>query len=159
MAAEKKSSSLILKVNDEVVKEFDLNESSYRTVKKLVSSINSLNGFKANYEGDNDISNELVSFKETRFQNKKLNMFSPDHTFENMTDIIEKGDLILTNKYFLYEVQSNIPAGNLGWDYSIMLLTANTRSLDKAELPNNWNQLIREKEYGLRDKTKMEGEI
>ncbi|MGV9141918.1 MAG: hypothetical protein ACOC1X_03170 [Promethearchaeota archaeon] len=159
VTAEKRSSTLILKVNDETEKEFDLESSECRTVKKLVSEINNLDGFKSYYEGENDISSNIVTFKETRFQNKKLNMFSEDDTYKNMTDVIEKGDLILTEKYFLYEVQSNLPAGDIGWDYSIMLLTANTRSLDKAELPNNWNELIREREYGLRDKTQMEGQM
>ena len=158
VSAEKKGEYFTLKVNDETVASFDLKESEYRTVKKLTAAINNVKGFKAYFEGENDISSNLVSFKETRFRNKSLNVFSEDETYKNMTDIIEKGDLILTDKYFLYEVQSNIPGGNIGWDYAIMLLTANVRSLDKVELPNNWNELIREKEYGLRDKLDMEGE-
>lgn len=156
VTAENTNDLLVLKVNDETVVSFDLTNSDYRIVSKLVNSINSLSGFKCRYEGENDKSTNLVSFRETRFSNKKLRMFSEDDTYKSMTDIIESGDLILTEKYFLYEVHSNLPGGNIGWDYSMMLLTANTRSLDKAELPNNWNDLIRQREYGLRDKLKME---
>lgn len=156
ISAEKTNSNLIIKVNDTILQNFDLQASSYRTVKKLVASLNNLSGIKAYSEGENDISENLVNFKETRFRNKKLNAYSIDETYANSTDIIEKGDLILTEKYFLYEIQSNLPAGNIGWDYSLMLLTANVRSLDKAELPNNWNDLIARREYGLRDKINME---
>ena len=156
VTAEKINDILIFKVNDEEVANFDLTENDYRIISKLVISINSLNGFKCSFEGENDKSTNLVSFRETRFQNKKLRMFSEDDTFKNMTDIIESGDLILTEKYFLYEVHNNLPGGNMGWEYSMMLLTGNARSLDKVELPNNWNELIREREYGLRHKIKME---
>lgn len=156
VSASKIEDSFIIKVNDVEVANFDLNDTNYRTVKKLVSAISGLSGFKASFEGQNEISISIVNFRETRFRNKKLNTYVLDDTYSNCTDIIEKGDLILTNKYFLYEVQSNVPAGNIGWDYSVMLLTANTRSLDKAELPNNWNDLIARREYGLRDKIDME---
>lgn len=153
---EKANANLTVRVAGAVLQYFNLESSDYRTIKKLVSGINSLNGFTAYYEGENDISSNIVSFKETRFKNKKINIYTEDETYKNLTDIIEKGDLILTDKYFLYEVQSNVPAGNIGWDYSIMLLTANARSLDKAELPNNWNDLIARREYGLREKFDME---
>ena len=156
VTAENSNDVLTLKVNDEVVHIFDLNSSEYRIVSKLVVGINSLSGFLCNFEGENDKSVNLVSFNETRFQNKKLRLFSEDDTYRNCTDVIESGDLILTEKYFLYEVHNNLPGGNIGWEYSMMLLTGNTRSLDKVELPNNWNELIREREYGLRDKIKLE---
>ena len=153
---EKKDTILLARVGGIVTKEFNLESSDYRTIKKLISGINSLSNFTAYYEGENDVSSNIVNFKETRFKNKKINIYTEDETHKNSSDIIEKGDLILTDKYFLYEVQSNVPAGNIGWDYSIMLLTANTRSLDKAELPNNWNDLIARREYGLRQQINME---
>ena len=158
VSMKKQNNNVIIKLEDEVIAEFDLEENNRRTIKKLTQSINNLSGFKAYFEGENDISLNLIDFRETRFRNKKLNIYSVDYTYKNMTDVIEKGDLILTDKYFLYEVQSNIPGGNMGWDYAIMLLTANVRSLDKVELPNNYNELIREREYGLREKIKMEGQ-
>lgn len=153
---EKINTSLIVRVGGSILQEFNLEASNYRTIKKLVAGINNLSKFIAYYEGENDISANIVNFRETRFKNKKINIFTEDETYKNSTDIIEKGDLILTDKYFLYEVQSNVPAGNIGWDFSIMLLTANTRSLDKAELPNNWNDLIARREYGLRQQIDME---
>jgi hypothetical protein len=151
----KKDNMMKLEFDEQIV-ELDLSSSYLRTTKKLADFLNSLNLFICEFCGDNDISVNLVDFKKTKFSNKKISFFSEDDTYKNMTDIIESGDLILTEKYFLYEVHSNLPGGNIGWDYSMMLLTANTRSLDKAELPNNWNDLIRQREYGLRDKLKIE---
>jgi len=153
---EKSGSSFTVRVAGSIIQEFNLESSNYRTVKKLVTAINNLTGFRAYYEGENDISTNIVNFRETRFKNKKLNLYIENQTYSNITDVIEKGDLILNDKYFLYEVQSNVPAGNIGWVFSIMLLTANTRSLDKAELPNNWNELIARREYGLRQQIDME---
>lgn len=156
VSMEKKGENLIIKVNDKIIANWDLNKNEYRTTKKLTYELNALRGFKAILEGENDISNSIVSFRETRFQKKKLNIYIKDETYINCTDIIEKGDVILTDKFFLFEVQSNVPGGNFGWDYSLMVLTANTRTLDKVNLPNNWNDMIKNKEYGLRNKTRME---
>ena len=135
----------------------DLNESRYRTTKKLADEISSMgNRYKVTHIGENDLSVNIVDFRNTFFTRKTLSMYSEDETYKNCTDIIEKGDLILTDKFFLYEVHSNIPSGNFGWNYSTLTLTGNVRSLDKVELPNNWNDLIRRREYGLRDKINLE---
>lgn len=135
----------------------NLNESRYRTTKKLADEISSMgNRYKVTHIGENDLSVNIVDFRNTFFTRKTLSMYSEDETYKNCTDIIEKGDLILTDKFFLYEVHSNIPSGNFGWNYSTMTFTGNVRSLDKVELPNNWNDLIRRREYGLRDKINLE---
>jgi hypothetical protein len=136
---------------------FDLNDSRYRTTEKLKKEINNISPeIQAVLIGENDLSSNLVNFRKTSFMRKTLSIFSEDETYKNCTDIIEKGDLILTDKFFLYEVHSNIPSGNFGWSYSTLTLTGNVRSLDKVELPNNWNDLIARREYGLRDKINLE---
>jgi hypothetical protein len=135
----------------------NLNDSRYRTTKKLADEINSMGGnYKVTLVGENDLSTNLVNFRKTYFTRKSISIFSEDETYKNCTDIIEKGDLILTDKFFLYEVHSNIPSGNIGWEYSTLTITGNVRSLDKVELPNNWNDLIARREYGLRDKINLE---
>ena len=140
-----------------IVHSFDLKDSRYRTTEKLKKEINTISPeIQATLIGENDLSNNLVNFRKTSFMKKSLSVFSEDETYKNSTDIIEKGDLILTDKFFLYEVHSNIPSGNFGWNYSTLTLTGNVRSLDKVELPNNWNDLIRRREYGLRDKINLE---
>lgn len=155
--ASKSNDQFIIKVDGAEVANFDLTSSSYNTTNKLTSAISGLSGFLATSEGQNDSSSSLVSFRETRFyKSSKLNIYSEDETYQNSTDVIEAGDLVLTHKWFLYEVLSNLPGGDYGWDYATYVLSCNIRSVDKAQLPNNYIEQIRRHEYGLRDKIEME---
>jgi len=136
---------------------FDLTLEAYNTTKKLSVAIHSLTNFSVEYYGEKALSTKIVSFAKTYFHSgTKVNVYVADETYQNITDVIEAGDLILTNKWRLYEVLQNVPGGDYGWDYSTWVLTCNIRSLDKAQLPNNYNEQIRRHEYGLRDKIDME---
>ncbi len=152
----KNGNVLEIKIDDSLAHSFDLEHHSVRTVKKLVAEINSINGFSAIFEGDNDSSANLVNFKETRFKHGKLHVYTPDETYENITDVIEKGDVILTNKWRLYEVASNVPTQDFGWEYSTFTLQCNLRTLDEAILPGNYMEQIKKHQYGLAHKVDME---
>ncbi len=153
---EKANNILILKVNGHTKKEYDLEDEKFRTTTQLSKKINLLDDFECELKGESDRSINLVDFDKTSFYNTKVSVFSKDKTHENSSDVIERGDLILSNKWFLYEVLTNVPGGNMGWDYSTMVLQSNLRSLDKANLPNNWKKLIERKQYGIKSKIKME---
>jgi hypothetical protein len=135
---------------------YDLNNTSYNTTKKLSIAINTLANFSTEFSGDNDSSLSLVSFNETRFKYNKLQIYSPDITYQNITEVIEKGDIVLTNKWKVYEVLNNMPGGNFGWDYATFVLTCNLRELDKTKLPQNYIEQIKRHEYSLRDKIDLE---
>lgn len=154
--AEKIGDSLTLRISDTVVKIFNLINDNYRTLKKLVAEINAVPNFSASLKGENDLSKALVSFGKTSFKYEKLNLYVKDKTYKNITEVVEAGDLVLTHQYFLYEVLSNKPGGDFGWDYVTFVIEGNLRSLDKAQLPGNINRIIKEKEYGIRDKTEIE---
>jgi len=156
VSALKQNDHFIIKIDGNVLADYDLTDTNYNTTNKLVSTINSIPNFTATADGENDSSVSLVSFAEIRFKKSRLNIFSEDKTYVNSTDIIEAGDLILTHNWFLYEVLSNVPGGDFGWDYATMVFTCNLRSLDKAQLPNSYIDQIKRNEYGLRDKIKME---
>ena len=153
---ENTGTNLLFKKNGTLVTSFNLEDSLYSTTQKLTDRINLLSDFTATLNGDNDSSISLVPFSEMRFQGNIINVYSQDTTYINCTDIIEKGDVILTQKYKLYEVYSNLPGGDFGWDYATMGLSCNLRTLDKADLPSDYVRQIKDKEYGLRDKVKME---
>ena len=152
----KKDNYLILKINDVVVEEIDLEHYSARTVKKLSNVINSISDFSATFEGDNDVSTNLINFKETRFNLSKLHIYTPDYTYSHITDVIEKGDLILTNKWRLYEVSSNMPGNDFGWEFTTFVLHCNLRTIDEAILPGNYVEQIKKHQYGLTHKIDME---
>lgn len=153
---EKRGDILTLREGVEIIKEFDLNLSDYRTTKKLSSEINNVPDFSSYFEGDNDASTNLVSFRETRLKYGKLHIYSPNSDYIYITDVLEKGDLILTDKWRLYEIISNVPTQDIGWEYSQFTLRCRLKSLDKAVLPDNYTEMIRKYHYGLKDKYDME---
>jgi hypothetical protein len=152
----KRDDTFTIKVNDSPLVSYDLTEAAYGTTKKLTQVINSLPNFSATLEGKNDTSTDLVDFKETRFKHSRLLVYSPDRTYENMTDVIEKGDVVLTNKWKLYEVASNIPGGNFGWNYATFILTCNLRTLDEVQLPQDYNTQIKKHQHNLEQRVNME---
>jgi len=146
-----------IKENGIIVFQADLNVSLYNTSKKLANAINSVSNVLVYFLGDNGLSTDMVGFSEVDFTNQKLVTYAFDPTYENLTDIIETGDLILTNKWKLYEVHTNMPGGDFGWEYSTFVMQGNLRSLqDKASLPENYVEQIKKHEYGLRDRINME---
>lgn len=152
----KNGQTLILKINNESIATIDLTEPDSRTTKKLVQKINSFSGFYSYLEGENDSSVNLVNFKETRLKHGKLHIFSPDTVYSGLTDVLEKGDLILTDKWRLYEITSNVPSKDYGWEYSQFTLKCHLRTLDEAILPENYSEQIRKHQYGLAHKVDME---
>lgn len=153
---EKNNDTLFLKKNSILVQEFDLTASEYATTKKLVTAINNVSGFSAELSGSNDSSVDIIDFANMKFMGQSINIYTPDDTYATMTDIIEKGDVILTNKMKLYEVLSNMPGGDFGWDYATFVLDCNLRTLDKADLPSDYIRQIAGNEYGLKSKVDME---
>jgi hypothetical protein len=152
----KDGNTFIIKENDSVVAEWDLTDVQYGTTKKLTNEIDQLSSFSAALEGKNDTSTDLVSFNETRFKHSRLLVYSPDTTFANITEVVEKGDVVLSNKWKLYEVASNIPGGNFGWDYATFVLTCNLRTLDEVQLPGDYNTQIEKHQHGLEHRVDME---
>lgn len=152
----KQGNVLLLKVDDEVIEEIDLEHYSTRTVKKLSQVINNIEDFSSVFEGDNDVSINIINFKETRFKLSRLHIYTPDSTYRYITDVIEKGDVILTNKWRLYEVASNMPGNDFGWEFTTFILQCNLRSIDEAILPGNYVEQIKKHQYGLAHKIDME---
>lgn len=154
--AVKQGNVFILKVNTQVVASFNCTEVQYGTTRKIVQAINELENFNSTLEGENDVSSNIVSFSEMRFKNGILHMYTPDFTFSHVTDVIEKGDLILTNKWRLYEVASNMPGSDFGWEFTTFILQCNLRTIDEAILPGNYVEQIKKHQYGITHKVDME---
>lgn len=141
---------------DSVVATFDLTSTSYNTTSKLTTTINALSNFTATLSGDNDSSSSLVEFNKTSFQDIALLVYSENVIYQNITDIIEAGDVILTNKWRAYEVLNSNPGGDFGWSYAEHVLTCNLARLDQCDLPANYRVQIQQHQYGIKDKITME---
>ena len=156
-SAVKDGSVFILKLDGDTQTNYNLLDTNYNTVQKLGTSINSLDNYTVTLYGINDSSVDLRDFDETTYTNATLNIFSNDEVYDNLTDVIEAGDLILTNKWRLYEVFNANPSGDFGWDWVTYTLSCNLARLDQVQgLPGDYKQQIIENQYGLKSKVEME---
>ncbi len=147
---EKKDSTLKLTIDTNIVFDSDLNNSDINTMKKLVTKINTLQGFSSSYTGDNESSVNLDNISKTNIKNitKKINV--KDKTYANITDVIELGDVILTDKFRLYQVLQANPAGDIGWNYSTYIVKGNLCDMSLVDsLPNDYRKIINDRQYGL----------
>lgn len=147
--AYKSSSLLILKVNGNVVGSFDCGNLAYNTTLKLGNAINTLTNFSVILTGSNDSSINLVDFNEINFKNSNLMIYSFNHSYQNLSDVIEYGDLILTNKWRLYEVLNAAPGGDFGWDWVTYVLSCNLAKIDQCILPGDYVQQIKAHQFNL----------
>ena len=69
--------------------------------------------------------------------------------YENAEDIINIGDVILTNKFRLYEVGTAQPSSNFLFDFVGWTLQCRLGGLDKYVLPEEYTKLIKEKQKEL----------
>lgn len=152
----KKNNKLYFFVNNNLIKEYDLLLKKYKTIRKLSQDINTHTEFYTSITGDNDFSNNLIDCFNTSFLNREVIIFSRDEAYKNITDIIEVGDAILTERNRLYEVQQSKPAGDFGFNYYTWHLECKLASPENYNLPDNWLNKIKNDEYGLRSKINME---
>lgn len=152
----KEREKITIFINDEVFKEVDLKERKYKSIEKMCFNLNELKGFKVYYEGRNSLSKNIVDFSKNYFKDIEIMFYVKDDTYKNITEVIEMGDAILTEKNRLYEVIDAKPAGEFGWDYNLWRLECKLGKIDSMNLPDNWTEKIIKNEYGLRLKTKME---
>lgn len=146
----KKDSTIKIMIDTNVVLDDDLNNSDINTMKKLVDKINTLQGFTATYTGNNEPSVNLDNICKVNIKGlvKKINV--KDKTYCNITDVIEMGDVILTDKYRLYQVLQANPAGDIGWNYSTYIVKGNLCDMSLVDsLPNDYRKIINDRQYGL----------
>lgn len=155
-SASKQGNTFTLKIDDSIQVSYNLNNTSYNTVQKLATNINAIGYYTLKLVGINDSSINLVDFEETSYKNNTLLLYSQESYYDNITDVIELGDLILTNKFRLYEVFNANPSGDFGWDWVTYTLSCNLARIDTVNLPSNYNEQIRRNQYGIADKINME---
>lgn len=155
-SASKIGTTFVLKENGSAIITADLTNGTYNTVQKLGTIINNQSNFSVTLVGENALSTDIISFNEVSFANSVLQVYVADPTYQNCTDIIESGDVILTHNWHLYEVLKNVPTGDFGWNYVTYKLDCNIRSLDEAVLPAEYTEQIKRHEYGIRERIEIE---
>lgn len=153
---EKIGNILTLYINNKSYLTFDLTNSMFSTVRKLASRINDYADWNCSLAGQNDLSINLIDFNKTQFSSRESMIYSIDKTYENITEVIEVGDAILTDKNRLYEVTDAKPAGEFGWNYTLWQLNCELAKLDRINLPGNYASRIGKSNQTGGTKTRME---
>lgn len=155
-SALKSATQFQLKIDGSTIATYDLQSDAFNTVSRLASAIAGQDNFSVTLDGINDSSIDLVNFGETSFQDAQLGVYSKDNTYDNITDVIEYGDLVLTNKWRLYEVLSANPSGDFGWDWVQYTITGNLIRMDQVNLPGDYETQIAEHQQGIKDRIDFE---
>jgi hypothetical protein len=145
-----------IKAGSTVIGSFDVTNSNYNTVQKLGNAINNISAFKVILLGRNDTAINLVNFAETSFKANTLVVYSVDRTYSNLTEIIEAGDCVLSNKWRLYEVMNANPAGDIGWDYVTYIVSCKLANVLQCQLPGDYKTKIQAYAHNIGQKLFME---
>jgi hypothetical protein len=134
-------------INGSVIKVINL--STYRTVKSFVNAVNSATQFKATYTGVSDEMSKVNDFNAIEFQGSVVSLYVEDTTYDNITEVIEMGDILLTEKWRAYEVKSAMPGGDFGWNYSTFVMEGGLLEMDVLDgLPGNYRLEIEKHQLG-----------
>ena len=137
---------------------FEEKLSDYSSVELLIDKINKeTNCFKIEYKGHTEPADGLNNFHTVLKPGRTFELNVDDNTYKNITDVIENGFIIVTDRARVYSIISAVPEndsyGNeyIGWKCLGKL--ENLAIVDT--LPNDAKQLIQNLRYGL-SKVNME---
>lgn len=99
------------------------------------------------YQELEEASTFVINFNYMVNEIKKLK--ESDNDYKDVSDVIEIGDLILTNKFRLYEVSTAMPSGDFLFDFITWSVQGNLGRLDKYVVPAPYDTLIEKKQKEL----------
>lgn len=130
--------------------------SSYKSIALFINAaMKACSLIKITYDGDSEPAEYLKSINMKLYPSRKNNIDVEDRLYRNCTDVIEDGDIILTDKYKLYQVNNAYPTGAMMNEYTSWTCKCNVVDLAIANLPDDYRKIVLRNEYGL-PKTKME---
>lgn len=144
---------LIYKMNELFVK---FSYSDYRTVEKLIQVLNSVDGLTVNFEGENCPSKNIGVFSKIDITGRIANIELKEDLYKNITDVLQSGDIIVTEKNDVFEVVEGMPEGNFGWNFATYRITCKTANLRQASLPGFSSNSYSRNRSGLTSFVKME---
>lgn len=108
------------------------------------------------YEGDMEEAKNINSVSIRLVPNRKEEILVNDRLYENCRDVIDNGDIILTDKYKLYQVNNAYPTGAMVNEYTSWTCHCNVTDIAIANLPDDYRKIITRNSYGL-SKTNLKG--
>lgn len=161
----KSAGKLTLTNNSKIPLEFEINDKfvikNYSEIlysKKLEGTvynfintvINETSLVKFEYVGDSEVLDFLEKTNFKLLPRRKREITLNNSVYKNTYDVISRGDLVLNDRFKLYQVVGAYPKNDsygqyISWNVELQLF-----NLAKADgLPNDFKELIEENQYGL----------
>lgn len=161
----KSAGKLILTNNSKIPLEFEINDKfvikNYSEIlysKKIEGTvynfintvINETSLVKFEYVGDSEVLDFLEKTNFKLLPRRKREITLNNSVYKNTYDVISRGDLVLNDRFKLYQVVGAYPKNDsygqyISWNVELQLF-----NLAKADgLPNDFKELIEENQYGL----------
>lgn len=135
----------------------DLNLNDYKSIKQFINSaMSKSSAIKFEYDGDMEEAKNITSVNMKLRPNRKEVIEILDRTYQTCKEVIWDGDIILTDKYKLYQVNNAYPTGAMMNEYTSWTCHCNTIDLAVANLPDDYRKIVTRNNYGL-PKTNFKG--
>lgn len=141
------NNKLKIQKNIETIFEKDLNIPIFKFIEEMKKECSLL---EINYTGNTEPATCIEKIETRLLPRRKieLNVFS--NTYDNTTDVIENGTIIVTDRYRTYEVLGAYPTCDLYGNYISWTVKCNLVNLARVDgLPSDFNEIIKENQYGI----------
>ena len=128
----------------------NLDLKKYRSIKSLMIDVEKkCSIIKMNYSGDEEEAENISSINIKLYPNRKEEIIVNDRVYQNCGDVINSGDLILTDKRKLYQVNSAYPSGTQINEYTSWTCKCNVIDLALSNLPDDYKKIVTRNQYAL----------
>ena len=132
-----------------------LNLTDYKSIKQFINVAKSkCSLIDLDYSGDMEEAKNITSVNKKLLPSRKEEIEVISRVYQNCQDAIWDGDIILTDKYKLYQVNNAYPTGAMINEYTSWTCKCNIIDLAIASLPDDYRKIVERNNYGL-PKTKI----
>lgn len=132
-----------------------LNLTDYKSIKQFINVAKAkCSLIDLDYSGDMEEAKNITSVNKKLLPSRKEEIEVISRVYQNCQDAIWDGDIILTDKYKLYQVNNAYPTGAMINEYTSWTCKCNIIDLAIASLPDDYRKIVERNNYGL-PKTKI----
>jgi hypothetical protein len=100
-------------------------------------------GFNVSSKGNNINASELEDFDTIDCSTNKVNFYAKQHVYDNVSDAIEPGDLVIDHNYALKIVTNAYLGDSIAWNYHSYHLKLHQIGKEGIDLPNGDIELLK----------------
>lgn len=132
-----------------------LNLTDYKSIKQFINVAKAkCSLIDLDYSGDMEEAKNITSVNKKLLPSRKEEIEVVSRVYQNCKDVVWDGDIILTDKYKLYQVNNAYPSGAMINEYTSWTCKCNIIDLAIASLPDDYRKIVERNNYSL-PKTKI----